>query len=130
VCSARAARLGIVSQIATSATPPTGRLTRKIHRQLTLSTMNPPTAGPMIDAAAKTAPIRPCHRPRSRGGTIAPITASDSGKSPPAPSPWIALNTTSSVMFCASPQRAEPARKIEIAISSSGRRPCTSPRRP
>ena len=64
--------------------------------------MKPPTAGPMIDDAAKTAPISPCQRPRSRGGTMLPITASDSGKSPPAPIPWIARKTTSCVIVCAS----------------------------
>ena len=92
--------------------------------------MKPPTAGPMIDDAAKTAPISPCQRPRSRGGTIAPITASESGKRPPAPMPWIARKTISSVIPCAAPQSAEPTRKIVIAISSSGRRPWTSPSRP
>ena len=45
----RGARRGIVSEITTRARPPTGRLTRKTQRQLALSTMNPPTAGPMID---------------------------------------------------------------------------------
>ena len=49
VLGARGARRGIVSEITTSASPPTGRLTRKTQRQLVLSTMNPPTAGPMID---------------------------------------------------------------------------------
>ena len=92
--------------------------------------MKPPTAGPMIEDAAKTAPISPCQRPRSRAGTIEPITASESGKSPPAPMPWIARNTISCVIPCAMPHSAEPTTKIEIAISSSGRRPCTSPSRP
>ena len=53
-------RRGMVSEITASASPPTGRLTRNTQRQVVLSTMNPPTAGPAIDAAAKTAPIRPC----------------------------------------------------------------------
>ena len=93
-CVASAARArGIVSEMTTSATPPTGRLTRKTQRQLALSTMKPPTAGPMIDDAAKTAPISPCQRPRSRGGTMLPITASESGKSPPAPMPCTARKT-------------------------------------
>jgi hypothetical protein len=38
---------------------PTGRLTKKIQRQEALSTMNPPTSGPTIEAAAKTEPISP-----------------------------------------------------------------------
>ncbi len=86
-CCITRARRGIVRETTTSARPPTGRLTRKTQRQLALSTMKPPTAGPMIDAAANTAPIRPCQRPRSRGGTMFPITASDSGNTPPPPTP-------------------------------------------
>ena len=85
--------------------------------------MNPPTAGPMIDAEAKTEPIRPCHRPRSLGGTIAPITASDSESRPPAPSPWTPRASTSSVISCAAPQSADPTRKMAIATRNSGRRP-------
>jgi hypothetical protein len=113
--SVSGARRGIVKEMTTSATPPTGRLTRKIQRQLALSTMKPPIAGPMIDDAAKTAPIRPCQRPRSRGGTMLPITASESGKRPPAPMPCTARKTTSWVIVVARPQRAEPSRKTTIA---------------
>ena len=104
-----ARRRGMVTEMTTSATPPTGRLTRKTQRQLALSTMKPPTAGPMIDDAAKTAPISPCQRPRSRGGTMLPITASESGKSPPAPMPCTARKRTSCVIDVAAPQssRAE-----------------------
>ena len=108
-CSVCGARRGIVIEITTSATPPTGRLTRKIQRQLALSTMKPPTAGPMIDDAAKTAPISPCQRPRSRGGTMLPITASESGKRPPAPIPCTARKTTSCVIVCRERRRA-PSR--------------------
>ena len=85
--------------------------------------MNPPTAGPMIDAAANTAPISPCQRPRSRGGTMLPITASESGKRPPAPIPWIARKTTSCVIDCAAPQSAEPIRKTTIENRKSFLRP-------
>ena len=81
----------------------------------------------MIDAAANTDPIRPWYLPRSRGGMIIPTIASVSGKSPPAPMPWIARKTTSCTMFCASPHRAEPTRKIEIAMMNIGLRPWTSP---
>ena len=117
------ARLGIVSEITTSASPPTGRLTKKTQRQLALSTMKPPTAGPMIDEAAKTAPISPCHRPRSRGGTILPITASESGNRPPAPTPWTARKTTSCVIDWARPQSAEPTgrRRSRTGTAACGR---------
>ena len=85
--------------------------------------MKPPTAGPMIDEAANTAPIRPCQRPRSRGGTMFPITASDSGNRPPAPMPWIARKTTSCVIDVARPQSAEPSRKTTIAKRNRFLRP-------
>ena len=89
--------------------------------------MKPPTAGPMIDEAANTAPISPCHLPRSRGGTMLPITASDSGKSPPAPIPCTARNSTSWVIECARPQSADPIRKTTIANRKRFLRPQTSP---
>jgi hypothetical protein len=122
-CCVRTVRRGIVRRITASATPPIGRFTRKTQRHVVLSTMNPPSAGPAMDAAANTAPKRPCHRPRSRGGTMFPITASDSGNRPPAPTPWIARKTTSSVIPCASPQSAEPIRKITIATTNRYFRP-------
>jgi hypothetical protein len=57
--SRRAARFGIASRTTISASPPTGRLIVKIQRQLELSTMKPPIAGPAMDDAANVAPIRP-----------------------------------------------------------------------
>ena len=98
----RGARRGIVSEITTQREPADREVDEEDPAPVALSTMNPPTAGPMIDAAAKTAPIRPCQRPRSRGGTMLPITASESGNRPPAPIPWIARKTTSCVISCAS----------------------------
>jgi hypothetical protein len=94
-CSCREARFGIVTAITAIAAIPTGRFTKKIHRHEALSTMKPPISGPMIDAPAKTDPISPWYFPRSRGGTIIPTIASVSGKSPPAPTPWIARKMTS-----------------------------------
>ena len=122
-CTVSGARRGIVITITKSAIAPIGRLTRKIHRHVVLSTMKPPTAGPMIDEAAKTAPISPCQRPRSRGGTMFPITASESGKRPPAPMPCTARKITSCVMSVAAPQSAEPTRKTTIAMRKRFLRP-------
>jgi len=69
----------------------------------------------MIDDAAKTAPINPCQRPRSRGGTMFPITASERGNRPPAPIPCTARKSTSCVIVVAAPQSAEPRRNTTIA---------------
>src|SRR5437660_415152 len=49
-----------------------------------------------------------------------PTIAKVSGKRPPAPTPWTARKITSSHMFCAVPQSAEPRRKIRIAMMKRG----------
>ena len=48
------------------------------------------------------------------------------GKSAPAPRPWMARNTTSSVMFCEAPDSQEPIRKRATPIISITLRPKTS----
>ncbi len=50
--------------------------------------------------------------------------------SPPAPRPWIARNAISWSIECASPDSAEPARKMTIAIMSQRLRPYWSPSLP
>ncbi len=50
---------GSVAPITASATSPIGRLTKKIQRQLKLSTINPPSSGPAMLAMPKTAPNSP-----------------------------------------------------------------------
>ena len=57
---AHARRRGIVSEITSERHPADRQVDEKIQRQLVLSTMKPPTAGPTIEAAANTAPISPC----------------------------------------------------------------------
>ena len=61
--------------------------------------------------------------PRSRGGTMSPITAIVVTISPPPPIPWSARKAISCAMFCASPHSAEPTRKITIAVWSTILRP-------
>jgi hypothetical protein len=75
----------------------------RAHRQLALSEIQPPVAGPTTEATPKTAPVSPCHFPRSRGAIRSPITAIASGIRPPAPSPWIARPRISTVMDGARP---------------------------
>ncbi len=96
---------------------------KKIQRQLVLSTITPPSAGPAIEPTANVTATRPCQRPRARGGTIRPIVACVSANSPPAPTPWTARNTISSTIPQASPQRTDPSRKIPIATTNSGLEP-------
>ena len=54
---------------------------------------------------------------------MSPMIVIASAINPPAPAPWMPLNTMSSGMFCASPESIEPTRKITIAVWNSARRP-------
>ena len=47
--------------------------------------------------------------------------------SPPPPMPWMARKAISCGMSCASPQSAEPSRKIRMADCSISLRPYRSP---
>ena len=80
-------------------------------------------SGPAMLEMPKTAPNRPVHLPRSRGGTTSPIAAWADTIRPPPPSPWIARKAMSSVMPCASPQSTDPTRKITSAPCSTILRP-------
>ena len=73
-----------------SAMTPTGSETKNTQRQSAWSEIQPPVVGPITDAKPKTAPVRPCQRPRSDGGMRSPIVATASGISAPAPRPWTA----------------------------------------
>src|SRR4051794_4542217 len=54
------------------------------------------------------------------------MIASASEKRPPAPMPWKARNAASWYIDWASPDRADPTTKIEIAAMKYGRRPYRS----
>ena len=83
----------------------------------------PPSSGPAIAETPNTAPNRPVYLPRSRGDTTSPIAAWALTISPPPPRPWIARKTISSVMPCACPHSAEPARNRTSAPWSTTLRP-------
>ena len=87
-----------VASTTTSAISPTGSETKKTQRQSALSAIQPPVSGPSTEPTPKTAPVRPCQRPRSDGGTRSPITAIASGISAPAPRPWTARARISCVI--------------------------------
>jgi hypothetical protein len=84
----------------------------------------------MTLATPKTAPNAPWYLPRSRGGTISPTIAWASTMRPPPPIPWSARNAISSVMLLASPDSAEPTRKMMIAAMNRYFRPYWSPSLP
>ena len=89
---------------------------KKIARQVTLSTRNPPTSGPITVAAVTLIPITPWYLARCRGTTMSPMMATASAMIPPAPMPWIARAPISSLRFWDSPESTEPPTKIVMAI--------------
>ena len=51
------------------------------------------------------------------------MTASATGKSEPAPMPWMPRKRMSCAMFWLRPERAEPIRKMTMPIMKIGLRP-------
>src|SRR5256714_11591443 len=82
------------NQITINVTTAMGRLTKKSHRHVKWSVMNPPAAGPMIDASPNDAPITPWYLPRSRGEMMSPMIACESGMMKPIPAPCPNAATT------------------------------------
>ncbi len=85
--------------------------------------MKPPSAGPMMNAMPNTAPNRPWYLPRSAGVNRSPMTARATGKSEPAPTPWMPRKMMSWAMVWLRPDSAEPTRKIPMPIMKIGLRP-------
>ena len=106
-----------------NATIPSGRLTRKIHRQLALSTMTPPTSGPSTAAIPHIDENRPKYLPRSRGGTMSPTVAKVRPQMPPPPMPCRARAAINCGMVCAAPHSNEANKNRPIVKSSNRRRP-------
>ena len=119
-----------VARTTTSAMRPTGSETKKTQRQSVWSAIQPPVSGPSTEPTPKTAPVRPCQRPRSDGGTRSPITAIASGIRAPAPSPCTARARISCVIELAVPPMTAPVMKIRIPATKNGRRPWMSDSRP
>jgi hypothetical protein len=99
---------------------------KKIQCQLIASVIKPPSAGPTIADSPKTAPNSPWYLPRSAGVNRSPMTASEIGKSAPAPRPWTPRKKTSCSMVWLSPDSTEPVRNSPMPIISNGRRPYRS----
>ncbi len=102
---------------------PTGTLTKKIQCQERLSVRKPPRNGPIRKATPKTPPKSPWYLPRSAGVNRSPMTASEIGKSAPAPMPWRPRNAISSHMVWLKPESTDPIRNRTMPISSMGFRP-------
>ena len=115
-----------------TATAPTatGRLRKKIARQLTFSVRKPPTTGPMASAIAETPAQVPIALPRSSGGKALVMIESVAGIMNAAPMPWIARPAMSHASVGAKPIAALEIAKVTTPNRNIRRRPKMSPRRP
>ena len=85
--------------------------------------MNPPAAGPTIEASPNDAPIMPWYLPRSRGEMMSPMIAWDSGMMKPIPAPCTNRANTRNQKFGAMPESPDPMAKTTIPVMYSGLRP-------
>src|SRR5271156_5879212 len=114
---------------ATSASSPTGTLTKKIQRQDN-STRNPPTGGPSAAAIAATADQVLTATARREAGTAASNSASELGISIAAPRAGTARAATSATNDPDSPHAADPSVNTTRPDRKMRRWPYRSPSRP
>ena len=113
-----------------SATRPIGKLTRKIHRQLMLVTIKPPSTGPSAGAASVGIMISIAARARSAGGKARKSIARPTGVSIPPPMPWITRKAISWPIVCAAPHSSEPHVNAIRANKNTRLVPNRSPSQP
>src|SRR4051794_8851984 len=120
----------VANSVTTTAMAATGRLMKKIARQLTYSVSQPPSSGPSARAIADTPAHVPIARPRSAGGNVLVMIDSVPGIISAAPRPWTARDATSQPSEGAKPIVALAAAKTTTPIRKTLRRPKMSPSRP
>ena len=118
------------NSVTATAPAATGRLRKKIARQLTDSVSSPPRTGPMASASADTPAQVPIALPRSCGGKALVMIDSVAGIISAAPMPWIARPATSALSVGASPMAALESANTTTPTRKARRRPKMSPRRP
>lgn len=96
---------------------PIGMFTKKIHRQLRVSTRMPPSGGPTSMATPAVAPHSPMATPRRCGGNSRVMTAMVWGVIIDAPNPCTALVATRAGRLVAIPQ----AREASVNTTSPAR---------
>ena len=121
-CSARYAQI--------VATTPTGRLIRKIRRQLATLRISPPSTGPIMLPSAQVIELIPIARPRSSGGNTSVMRAMPLAISMAPPIPCSRRNITSSRPVLAKAQSTEQAVKARKPRLYMRTRPKRSARRP
>jgi len=118
------------NSVTATAPAATGRLRKKIARQLTDSVSSPPRTGPMASASADTPAQVPIALPRSCGGKALVMIDSVAGIISAAPMPWIARPATRALSVGASPMAALESANTTTPTRNARRRPKMSPRRP
>jgi hypothetical protein len=124
LCSCEVSRDSLITSRETMIpATPTGTLMKKIQFQLMLSTIRPPTSGPIASAIAETPAQMPIARPRSRGANVAVMIERVAGFISAAPTPWTARAPIRNPAFGASPHARDESVKIAIPTMKIRRRP-------
>src|SRR5919197_1165693 len=118
--SARRGTLGSRRIARASAMTPTGRFTKKIQRQLALSTIAPPMTGPKIGASSIGTPMKLITRPMRCGPAACASIVCPSGRIIPPPRPCNRRNTISEPIDHERPASAEPSMKRISEASQTG----------
>jgi hypothetical protein len=119
-----------VRRVATTASTPNGRLTRKAHRQPPSSTRAPPIGGPRPAATAAVAPHRPMACARRSVGNASTTIASEAGTSNAAPSAWSTRPATRSSRLGAAAHQRDARVKSAMPPAYARLRPIRSVSRP
>ena len=114
---------GMITAIAAKATTAIGRIAQKTQRQLSASTISPPSSGPISPPMPKTAAKRPMYLPRSEGGKRSPETEKALPIRMPPPMPCSARRPISISIEVAKPQSAVAPAKSTRPLSRKGLRP-------
>ena len=104
-----------------SETSAIGRMMAKSQRQLSVSSTNPDSVGPIAGASEITRPTRPIMRPRERGGTTFIIVVMSSGIMMPVPRACTTRPVSSTAKPGATRQISVPRLKSDIAAMNTCR---------
>ncbi len=121
---------GMITAIAAKASSASGRIAQKTQRQLSASTINPPSSGPISPPTPKTPTKMLMYLPRSEGGKRSPETEKALPINTPPPIPCRARKPISISIEVAKPQSTvcagedhEPAEQERFAPVDIGEPP-------
>jgi hypothetical protein len=113
----------MITAIAPKATTPSGRIAQKTHRQLSTSTIRPPSSGPIKPPTPNVAAKMPMYLLRSDGGKRSPEIVNVLAIRMPPPRPCSARKPISISIEVAKPASSVPPAKIARPASRNGLRP-------